>query len=205
MPRAAAVADSQPESICTSEAILPRIVKPRESRTSAAPPSRDCDVSCIASNFDSVALRSRSAARSASMSEARCDFALSRAFLAVSNSESRPSSPASAPAISISKVEYSRCAFSARACASSRALTKRAISSAMASSRAASDLIWPSWRAVPSRWSAIARIAAAILSSSTFSDCSAVASFWVVACKWVRAFSTSLRNCASCWRSAAAS
>ena len=131
--------------------MLPRIVNPRESRISAAPPSRDWEVRSIASNLDSMAFFSRSAARSASIKEARCALALSKERLATSNSESSPSSPASAPAISISSVEYWRCALSARDCASSRALTRRAISSAIASSRAASDLIWPSWRAVPSR------------------------------------------------------
>ena len=131
--------------------MLPRIVKPRESRTNAAPPSRDFEVSSIASNLDSTAFRSRSAARSASIKLPSSALALSRDRLATSNSESSPSSPASAPAISISSVEYWRCALSARDCASSRAFTNRAISSAIASSRAASDLIWPSWRAVPSR------------------------------------------------------
>ena len=85
-----------------SEATLPRSESPRESRSSAAPPSRDWEVSCIASNLDSVALRSRSAARSASTKLAKSTFALSRPLFATSNSESKPSSPASAPAISIS-------------------------------------------------------------------------------------------------------
>ena len=43
---------------------------PRESRIRAAAPSRDDEVRRIASSFDSVALRSRSAARSASTSSA---------------------------------------------------------------------------------------------------------------------------------------
>ena len=204
-PSAAAVAASQPLSTCISEAIEPSIESPRESLIRAAPPSRDCEVSCIASNFASIALRSRSAARSASIKLFKFNFAESSVCLATSNSESSPSSPASAPAISISKVEYSRCALCARACASSRAFVKRAISSAMASRRAASDLMWPSWRAVPSRWSAIALIAAAILSSSAFSDASAVASSCVVAANALREFATPARSCASSLRSAAAS
>ena len=67
-PSAAAVAASHPLSISMREAILPRICTPRESRTSSAAPSRDCEVIRIASSFDSRAFRSRSAARSASMS-----------------------------------------------------------------------------------------------------------------------------------------
>ena len=102
VPRAAAVADSHPASIWIREAILPRRLTPRASRTKAAAPSRDCEVIFIASSFDSTEFRSRSAARSCSMKSWCFFFALSSADLATSNCESRPSSPASAPAISIS-------------------------------------------------------------------------------------------------------
>ena len=69
-PSAAAVAASHPESIRINDAMLPRIWTPRESRISAAAPSREDDVRRIASNLDSVEFLSRSAARSASTSSA---------------------------------------------------------------------------------------------------------------------------------------
>ena len=204
-PRAAAAADSQPLSISISEAIEPKMCTPRESRIRADAPSRFCEVNFIASNLDSTAFRSRSAARSESTKPFNLDFEASSADLAVSKAESRPSSPESALAISSSKDAYSRDALSTRCWASSRALVRRAISSAIASRRAWSDLMWPSWRAVPSRASAIARIAAAILSSSILSACSAVASAVVAAASAVReslmlfrkSFSSLRKTCAS--------
>ena len=129
----------------------------------------------MASIFDSTALRSRSAARSASTNPANFVVDVAKAVFADSKAESRPNSPESALAISSSNDAYSREARSARFWASSRALVKRAISSAIASRRACKDFMWPSCRAVPSRASAIARIAAAILSSSDFNSCSAAA------------------------------
>ena len=157
------------------DAIDPNIEIPRESRTSAAPPSLLLEVMRIASSFDSVAFFSRSVLRSRSIRSECFFFAASSSRFACSKSESSPCSPASAPAISISRVEYSREALSTRACASSRAFVRREISSAIASRRAARDLMCPSCRAVPSRWSAIARRAAAILSSSLFNAASALA------------------------------
>ncbi|CAB4539959.1 unannotated protein [freshwater metagenome] len=65
-PSAAAAADSHPVSISIKPAMLPRMETPRESRSRADAPSRFCDVNFIASSFASIALRSRSAARSAS-------------------------------------------------------------------------------------------------------------------------------------------
>ena len=150
-PSADAVAASQPESMRMSEAIDPRIDIPRESWTRAAPPSRLLEVSRKASSLDSTAFFSRSVFLSRSTSSPSFFFADSRSRLAFSKSESRPCSPASAPAISISRVEYSRAALSTRSWAPSRALINREISSAIASSRAARDLIWPSCLAVPSR------------------------------------------------------
>ena len=136
MPRAAAAADSQPLSISMSEAIEPRMCTPRESRIRADAPSRFCEVNFIASNLDSMAFLSRSAARSESTNTPSFVLEESSAFLAVSKAESRPSSPESALAISSSKDAYSRDALSTRAWASSRALVRRAISSAIASRRA---------------------------------------------------------------------
>ncbi|CAB4783622.1 unannotated protein [freshwater metagenome] len=80
--------------------MLPKICNPRESLSSAAAPSRVCEVRRIASNFDSMALRSRSAARSLSINSLSVAFAPSSAFLAFSNCESKPSSPESAVDIS---------------------------------------------------------------------------------------------------------
>ena len=115
VPSAAAAAASQPLSISIRPAMLPRIETPRESRSKADAPSRFCEVSFIASSFDSTALRSRSAARSASISSVCFDLAVSKSDLAVSYCESRPSSPESALAISSSCEEYSRLARSTRA------------------------------------------------------------------------------------------
>ena len=80
----------------------------------AEAPSRFCEVNFIASNLDSIAFRSRSAARSESTSAPSFVLEESSEFLAVSKAESRPSSPESAPAISSSKDAYSRDALSTR-------------------------------------------------------------------------------------------
>ena len=114
-PSADAVAASHPASIRMRDAIEPNIEIPRESRTSAAPPSRLLDVIRIASSFDSVAFFSRSVLRSRSIRSECFFFAASNSRFACSKSESSPCSPASAPAISISRVEYSRDALSTRA------------------------------------------------------------------------------------------
>ena len=76
-PSAAAAADSHPLSISIKPAMLPRIETPRESRSKADAPSRFCEVNFIASSFASMALRSRSAARSASTSSLTFVLALS--------------------------------------------------------------------------------------------------------------------------------
>ncbi|CAB4568667.1 unannotated protein [freshwater metagenome] len=108
LPNAAAAAASQPLSISISPATLPIIETPRESFKSAEAPSRFSDVNFIASNLDSTAFRSRSATRSVSIKCASFCFEDSREDFALSKSESSPSSPESALAISNSYVEYSR-------------------------------------------------------------------------------------------------
>ena len=60
----------------------------------------------------------------------------------------------------------------------------------------------PSWRAVPSRASAIARIAAAMVSSSLFKSASAETNAWVASARALLATSTLARSSRSSSRSA---
>ena len=188
-----------------NELTLPRIFTPREFAKSAAAPSLLFDVIRSASSLASTAFFSRSVFRSLSTRSESVFFALSNLDLADSNCESRPSSLESALAISNSKVEYARDASSARCWASLRDFSRRAISSAIASSRARKDFIWPSCRAVPSRASAIARIAAATLSSSLFSEVSACAKALVASVSERFALETAVRSSDSSCLSACAS
>ena len=98
-PSAAAIADSQPDSICINAATEPRIpdIVSVAAKT-AAPPSRRAMPCSSASRRAMAPARSRSASCSSSLAFSNSFSAVASALAAWSCSLSRPSSPASMPA-----------------------------------------------------------------------------------------------------------